>query len=167
MKDIIKFLCIIILLVMGFVTLTACSGSMSADSVSSSLSANSTFLTKEQIIGTYKNDVPDVITISDNSFKYTHSNEDFFEFDINDTNWEIKRHSLKFDCYMVTVNGTMKKFESSKSPSPSLNNNIKNEATTLTWIVRMIYSNGKNTGLISEMLLPTDDAYVELVYKKY
>jgi len=156
-KDIIKLLCII-LLSLGFVTLTACS---------SSLSANSDFPAKEQIVGTYKNEVPDVITISYNSFKYTRNNEENFDFSINDTNWKIKRHPLKFDCYMVTVNGEMNAFSLSESLSPSLDSNINDNATTLTWIVRVIYSNGKKTELISEMLLPTDNAYVELVYKKY
>jgi hypothetical protein len=63
---------------------------------------------------------------------------------------------------MITVNGIMKTFNASESP----NSNINHLATTLTWIVRMIYSNGKQTELISEILLPTNDPFVEWVFTK-
>jgi len=151
----------IICIIFGLAVFSSCSDPIGVN--------NSTSLDRKSIIGTYQSeDGSNIISINESFFSYNRTypgKEGNFVFKIDeDSDWKIFNHQLKFNCYMVMVEGKMEDFDVKQENSP--NSNIKDDAKNLTFIVRMEWVNGKQTGKVTELLLPTNDVYVELVYRK-
>ena len=127
---------------------------------------NSIYPDRGLITGTYKsNDESNTIVITVNLITYARTftgYEGNFTFEIDEeSDWVISNHPKKYDCYVVMVRGVMSGCSGSRP-----NSNIIDGADTLTFIVRMEYVNGRQTGNVLEILFSEDDLNTELAYRK-